>query len=386
MIVALGSPSITVPNALDVRAIAMAIGNTRQRIEALESAVNALSSASSTGSSSSGTSTTAAQISALRTLITQLTARVVVLENAAGTDIVTYTASETIAAGQGVIPLPNGSIGVADPSDPTRMFGLLGLALNNASSGSSVQVQRRGFFATTGYSFTIGRAVYVTFDGLTQTPDYDATALPVGVATDANILFVAPEWPALLTPLYSSSIENSFTDYLPVTYRALQFLAGLEAQIDALPFSSGVDAHAQVPVAIGGIAVRVNAADIAALAVAPNAALFQLAISDLTTPLAISSSDGYFDAPYAFTLTYVIGTVLVASSSGLLTFQIRNNSVAILSTAITIDVGETSSLTATTPPVIGVAAINKGDRLTFDITAAGADAKGAQITLGGTIP
>lgn len=257
---ALGSPSITTPNALDLRSIQTAIGNIRQRLEAAETAL-------ATASSTAGQSTinANAQLTQLQQQLNALAQRVLALENATQTDFADYIAGETIAANQGVVPLGDGTIGAADPSDPTRMFGLIGLATNAASAGAAVTVQRRGQRTVLGASFVPNRAVYVTFHGLTQHPDYEATALFIGMAVTSTAFFVSPDGPALLTPAYSSSIESIYEDYLPVTFRALQFLAGLESQIAALPFSSGVDADAQVPVVIDGVAVRVNAADIAAL-------------------------------------------------------------------------------------------------------------------------
>ena len=56
-----------------------------------------------------------------------------------------------------------------------------------------------------------------------------------------------------------------------------------------------------------------------------------------------------------------------------------------LSTPITIDFGEATSLTAAVPAVISVHAIAKGDRISVDITAVsgGATEAGLQITLNG---
>lgn len=257
----LGSPSISTPNALNLRALQTAIGNIRQRLEAAETTITTAGSVSN-----QATASAVGIINQLQAQLNALAVRVLALENATETDFGVYIAGETIAANQGVVPLGDNSVGAADPSDPTRMFGLIGIATNAANAGAQVTVQRRGQFTVLGASFVPNRAVYVTFHGLTQHPDYEATALFIGMATTGNAFFVSPEGPALLTPLYSSAIESLYEDYLPVTYRALQFLAGLESQIASLPFSSGVDAHAQVPVVIGGVAVRVNAGDIAALA------------------------------------------------------------------------------------------------------------------------
>lgn len=113
---------------------------------------------------------------------------------------------------------------------------------------------------------------------------------------------------------------------------------------------------------------------------------FQLALSDLATAITAAVDVGYFDAPYACTLTEVIWTLLVASSSGVPQLGVKKNGTTMLSTNVTIDATETSSLTAATPPVISVTAIAKGDRITFAHIAVGTGAKGSQATLVVTRP
>ena len=256
-----GSPNIATPRPEDWRAWQTAISNARQRIEYLEQQLGITSSALQQTSSTSTTN-----LNSILTQLTNLSLRVKLLENAAATDIGVFIAGESITIGTGVVPISSTTVGEADPSDPTRMFGLIGMAINSATAGGSVQVQRRGVYAPPGVSgLTAGRAVYVTHTGITQTPDYEATALPMGIAASATQIFIGPDLPALLYPTYSSGFADPFMDYLPVTYRALNALASLEAQIDALPFSSGAADHMMVPVTYGGIAYRVTAGDIARL-------------------------------------------------------------------------------------------------------------------------
>jgi hypothetical protein len=255
----LGTPSISDVRPQDWRAVATAVSNIRQRIQALESSLGLTSSMAQSTSS-----TTTTNLNTLLTQLAALTARVTALESAASTDIEEFIAGETIAAGQCVVPISATGVGVADPSNNSRMFGLIGVATTAAVNGAIVFVQRRGLYTVAGASgFQAGQAVYVdSLGGITQTPDYDATALPLGVAVSATQIFIAPIWPALLYPTYSSGIEDAFEDYLPITLRAAQALApSLEAQIAALPFSSGLDPTSEVPVLIGSTAVRVAASD-----------------------------------------------------------------------------------------------------------------------------
>jgi hypothetical protein len=72
---ALGRPAITTPNRLDLRAVQDAIGNTRQRIEAIEAQI-----ANATSSASTSSSTSSTVLSTLRAQLAALTIRVTALE------------------------------------------------------------------------------------------------------------------------------------------------------------------------------------------------------------------------------------------------------------------------------------------------------------------
>jgi hypothetical protein len=108
-----------------------------------------------------------------------------------------------------------------------------------------------------------------------------------------------------------------------------------------------------------------------------------LALSDLTTVITAGVLKAYFDFPFDFTLTEVIGGLVTASSSGVPTWDVNKNTASVLSTKLTIDASETSSLNALAPAVISDAAFVRGDRLTVDIDTSGTGTKGAQITFNG---
>ncbi len=258
---ALGKPLVSGVRTTDSRAVNGAIDNIRRRLEAIEAALGQTELVAQVAANQS-----TLQASNLASQINALDQRVTALENAIDLDIGRYVAGESITAGQGVVGISDNTIGVADASDPTRMFGLLGVALDNGSTGAAVRVQRRGVYTVQGSpAYVTGRAVYLGDSGFTQTPDYEATSLPIGVAVSSSQVFILPDWPAILYPAFSSGFADEYQRYMPVTYFAAQGLVDLEAQINALPASSGVDADAQVPVTMGGFAVRVNAGDIAAL-------------------------------------------------------------------------------------------------------------------------
>lgn len=113
----------------------------------------------------------------------------------------------------------------------------------------------------------------------------------------------------------------------------------------------------------------------------PQKCFFQIACSDLVTSLSTGTSVGYFRAPHAFTIDAVRSSVLVDSSSGNPTVNIKRNGTTILSTQLSIDSGENTSTTAATPAVISDAEVNDDDAITVDITTAGTGTKGLIVSL-----
>jgi hypothetical protein len=109
--------------------------------------------------------------------------------------------------------------------------------------------------------------------------------------------------------------------------------------------------------------------------------VMQIACSDLVTALTTGTSNGYARAPCAFTITAVRASVLVASSSGLPTVNIKKNGTTILSTNLSINSGAYTSVGATTPAVISVPAVADDDQMSIDITVAGTGTKGLIVTL-----
>lgn len=110
----------------------------------------------------------------------------------------------------------------------------------------------------------------------------------------------------------------------------------------------------------------------------------QIACSDMTTALTTGISKAYLRAPTAFTLDQVRASLAVVSSSGAPVIDINKNGATILSTKLTIDASEKTSVTAATPAVISDSAIGDDDELTIDIDTAGTGAAGLIVTLIGT--
>jgi hypothetical protein len=106
-------------------------------------------------------------------------------------------------------------------------------------------------------------------------------------------------------------------------------------------------------------------------------------LSDLITNLTTGITKAYFRMPFTATVNLVSASVVEAQTAGsLLTFDINENGTSILSTKLTIDNTEKTSITATTPPVISDTTLTYDSEITFDIDQVGtAGAKGAVITL-----
>lgn len=110
----------------------------------------------------------------------------------------------------------------------------------------------------------------------------------------------------------------------------------------------------------------------------------QLSCSNLTSDLAAGTNKGYFRAAQAFTLTAVRASVLVAGDYNPVTVDINKNGSTILSTKLTIDAGEKTSVTAATPAVISDDDIASDDEITIDIDGVPDGAKGLIVTLIGS--
>lgn len=109
-----------------------------------------------------------------------------------------------------------------------------------------------------------------------------------------------------------------------------------------------------------------------------------VALSDETTAITTGVGKAYIRSPFAMTLTGVRANLNTASSSGIPTVDINVNGSTVLSTKLTIDVSELTSVTAAVPAVISSASIADDDQISFDVDVAGTGAKGLKVWLYGT--
>ena len=118
----------------------------------------------------------------------------------------------------------------------------------------------------------------------------------------------------------------------------------------------------------------------------PNVACIQAAASNETTPITAGTGKLTFRMPYNMTLNSVRASLTTAQSAGLIfTVDIIVNNVSILSTKLTIDNTETTSVTAAVQPVITTSALLDDQVVRIDVTQIGTSgATGLKITLLGT--
>jgi hypothetical protein len=107
---------------------------------------------------------------------------------------------------------------------------------------------------------------------------------------------------------------------------------------------------------------------------------FIVACSDESTFLTTGIKKAVFHAPYNCTLEELMASLTTSAvGTTLLKIDIGINGTSILSTKLTFDSGESTTLTAATPHVITSNAIAKDDEIRIDILAVGSSVAGAGL-------
>jgi len=128
--------------------------------------------------------------------------------------------------------------------------------------------------------------------------------------------------------------------------------------------------------AAGVIAVE-GVAQAAKTGVNSATSVIAIALGDELTAAAVLVAAVTFHMPYAFTLTDVIIGATTAPTGSVATFDLNEAGTTVLSTKVTVDVGEKTSGTAATPPVISDAALAANALMTVDIDGIGSTVAGA---------
>ncbi len=113
---------------------------------------------------------------------------------------------------------------------------------------------------------------------------------------------------------------------------------------------------------------------------------FVVCASDEATALTSGTGKVAFRMPYAFTVSSVRASLSTTQGGGsILTVDIKEAGVSILSTLITIDNGEKTSTTAAIPPVVSDTSLADDAEMSIDITQLGdGTAKGLKVTILGS--
>lgn len=108
-----------------------------------------------------------------------------------------------------------------------------------------------------------------------------------------------------------------------------------------------------------------------------------VAVSDETTALTTGTGKLTFRMPFAMNVTTVRASLATAQTSGsIFTVDINEGGASILSTKLTIDNGEKTSVTAATQPVISDSSLADDAEITIDIDQVGdGTAKGLKVIL-----
>lgn len=108
-----------------------------------------------------------------------------------------------------------------------------------------------------------------------------------------------------------------------------------------------------------------------------------IAVGDETTAAAVGTNKVRFRMPYGFTLSEVRASLNDAPVGSTFVIDINEGGASILSTKLSIDAGETTSTTATTPAVISDSALADDAEISIDIDQVGSTTagKGLKVTL-----
>jgi hypothetical protein len=106
----------------------------------------------------------------------------------------------------------------------------------------------------------------------------------------------------------------------------------------------------------------------------------QFAVTGTATDLTVSTFEIEVPIPYGFYATEVRANLITAPTGADAIFDCKMNGVTMLSTLVTIDAGEKTSKTATTPAVISVPSLIDDNVLTVNCTQIGSTIAGAGLT------
>ena len=210
-----------------------------------------------------------------------------------------------------------------------------------------------------------------------NTVTIDATADTAGVLlTQANLAA------GVVQKLVASGADGDFNLQLPANARLfiVDNQSGYTATVMVDPDQDGADG-ATFDVITGSRAILISDGTNVYALTSTLIKSFTVAVSDETTALTTGTGKVTFRAPEAMNLVDVRASLTTVSSSGIVSADINEGGVSVLSTVLSIDANEKTSTTAATPAVISDASIADDAEITIDIDAAGTGATGLKVTL-----
>ncbi len=221
----LGFPAVTEPRSFDLRSVQTTVQQVRERLRVIDAALTTLQNAT-------GANQLSATLAQLQQQVNLLQRRLTAVENSLGPDdTTTLIALTDMPVGAPVVPSGTTSCRMVDPNDPEAVFACVGLVTAAVAQGQAAVIQRRGNFTLAGSGFDPGREVYASIGGdLTQQPTYGAAAVPVGIATSADTLYVTTGGPALLA---LGLDDNAYERFMYASVELVSDAIALAAQVDA---------------------------------------------------------------------------------------------------------------------------------------------------------
>lgn len=197
-----------------------------------------------------------------------------------------------------------------------------------------------------------------------------------GTEADGDIYIVGSS----PTGEFATFDENDLTIYMGGTWYAFAPVEGIVVNLNEVLKQWDGAAYVDAATGGGGGAVSSVNGDTGAVIVPVP---IGIACSDESTNLTTGTAKATFRMPFAMTLTSVRASLSTAQSTGsIFTVDINEAGASILSTKLTIDNTEKTSVTAATPPVISDSALADDAEITIDIDQVGtAGAKGLKVWL-----
>ena len=112
-----------------------------------------------------------------------------------------------------------------------------------------------------------------------------------------------------------------------------------------------------------------------------NTTSFVVACSDETSDLTTGDDKAQIQLPFQFELTAISANVNTAPTGSTISVQVQEDGSDILTTPITIDISETSSITAAVPPVINDSTLAANSIISIDLDQIGSSTAGTGLKI-----